>query len=62
MFSPAFPDGQALLEAAEERGLEGIVSKRKDLRYQSGTCGHWRKTKSAIWVEANKDRFEKMRT
>ena len=62
MFSPAFPDGEALLEAAEQRGLEGIVSKRKGLRYQSGTCGHWRKTKSAIWVEANKDRFEKMRT
>lgn len=61
IISHVFHDGLVLLKSAEERGSEGIVSKRKDLRYQSDTCSHWRKTKSGIWFEANKDRFEKMR-
>jgi bifunctional non-homologous end joining protein LigD len=34
--SEAFDDGAALLEAAEEQGLEGIVAKRLDSRYIQG--------------------------
>jgi bifunctional non-homologous end joining protein LigD len=34
--SEAFDDGAALLEAAEEQGLEGIVAKRLDSRYVQG--------------------------
>jgi bifunctional non-homologous end joining protein LigD len=34
--SPAFDDGEALLEAAKERGLEGIIAKRADSRYVPG--------------------------
>jgi bifunctional non-homologous end joining protein LigD len=35
----AFADGQKLLEAAEQHGLEGVVSKRRDAPYHSGECG-----------------------
>ncbi len=35
-FSEGFDDGDALLEAATERGLEGIVAKRVDSVYRSG--------------------------
>jgi len=34
--SEQFEDGVALLRAAEERGLEGVVSKRLDAPYRSG--------------------------
>src|SRR5206468_2366847 len=34
--SEAFDDGQALLEAAEQQKLEGIVAKRVDSKYQQG--------------------------
>jgi bifunctional non-homologous end joining protein LigD len=34
--SEAFEDGNALLEAAKEQGLEGVVAKRADSRYQQG--------------------------
>jgi ATP-dependent DNA ligase len=32
----AFDDGQALLEAAERHGLEGVVSKWRSAHYRSG--------------------------
>jgi bifunctional non-homologous end joining protein LigD len=35
-FSESFDDGEALLAAAEEQGLEGIMAKRLGLRYLSG--------------------------
>jgi bifunctional non-homologous end joining protein LigD len=35
-FSESFEDGAALLEAAKEQGLEGIVAKRADSRYSPG--------------------------
>jgi bifunctional non-homologous end joining protein LigD len=39
-------DGSALLEAARERGLEGIVAKRPDSAYESGRRSTaWRKVK-----------------
>jgi len=51
-----FNDPIALLRAAEEHGLEGVVSKRKDLPYRSGRCSHWQKVKIAAWRAANADR------
>ncbi|HUF02091.1 MAG TPA: DNA ligase D [Gaiellaceae bacterium] len=44
--SPAFEDGDALLAAANEQGLEGVVAKRLDSRYQQGRRStDWRKVK-----------------
>ena len=44
--SPTFDDGGALLAAAKEQGLEGVVAKRLDSRYQSGRRSpDWRKVK-----------------
>ena len=34
--SPQFDDGDALLEAAREQGLEGVVAKRITSKYQPG--------------------------
>ncbi len=36
ILSPSFDDGQALLDAARERQLEGVVAKRDSSRYQPG--------------------------
>jgi bifunctional non-homologous end joining protein LigD len=61
--SEPFEDGLALLCVAEERGLEGIVSKRRDAPYRSGECRDWRKVKTVAWREANRERwllFEKL--
>jgi hypothetical protein len=62
--SEPFENGLALLRAAEERGLEGIVSKRRDAPYRSGECNDWLKVKPVAWREANRERmrlFEKTR-
>jgi bifunctional non-homologous end joining protein LigD len=53
-----FPNGADLLEAAENLGIEGIVSKRRDQPYRSGSRGGWLKIKCAAWLEANKNRWE----
>ena len=55
--SETFADGMALLRAAEEHRLEGVVSKRCDAPYRSGDCRDWRKVKTAAWREANKQRW-----
>jgi ATP-dependent DNA ligase len=55
--SETFADGIALLHAAEEHRLEGVVSKRRDAPYRSGDCRDWRKVKTAAWREANKERW-----
>jgi len=55
--SEPFEDGPALLREAEERGLEGIVSKRRDAPYRSGECRDWRKVKTQAWREANRERW-----
>jgi hypothetical protein len=34
-------DGLALLRAAEEHRLEGVVSKHRDAPYRSGECRNW---------------------
>jgi bifunctional non-homologous end joining protein LigD len=50
--SPQFEDGEALLEAAREQGLEGVVAKRADSRYQPGRRSpDWRKLKVRLGQE-----------
>ncbi len=42
--SPAYPDGVALFDATRDQGLEGVVSKRLDSRYEAGVrSGDWLK-------------------
>ena len=55
--SEPFEDGLALLRVAEQRDLEGIVSKRRDAPYRSGECRDWRKVKTMAWREANRERW-----
>ena len=38
-------DGDALMEAAREHGLEGIIAKHRDRPYRSGRTGDWLKIK-----------------
>jgi ATP-dependent DNA ligase len=42
--------------ACDAMQLEGIVSKRRDGRYRSGTRSGWIKVKAASWPEANRER------
>jgi bifunctional non-homologous end joining protein LigD len=44
-------DGRAMFEHAGRLGLEGIVSKRKDLPYRAGRGDHWLKTKAIAQQE-----------
>ena len=46
--SGPFKDGLALLRVAEERGFEGMVSKRRDAPYSSGEYRDWRKVKAQV--------------
>lgn len=40
----SYDDGAMLLDATRQQGLEGVVSKRRDSRYEPGTRSpHWRK-------------------
>jgi bifunctional non-homologous end joining protein LigD len=55
--SESFNDGQALLRVAEKHGLEGVVSKRRDAPYRSGSCRGWLKIKTDVWREHNKERW-----
>jgi bifunctional non-homologous end joining protein LigD len=46
LVSPQFDDGEALLAAAKQQGLEGVVAKRLDSQYQPGRrVPEWRKKK-----------------
>ncbi len=46
--SETFEDGKALLAAAQDQRLEGVVAKRADSRYQPGRRGHdWLKIKTS---------------
>ena len=55
--SEPFENGLALLRVAEERGIEGVVSKRRNAPYRSGECPDWRKVKTLAWREANQERW-----
>jgi bifunctional non-homologous end joining protein LigD len=51
--SPLHDDGQALLDAADERGLEGVVAKRLDSRYEPGT-------RTRAWIKVKVRRRQEM--
>jgi bifunctional non-homologous end joining protein LigD len=55
--SETFDDGVKLLAAAEKMGLEGVVSKRRDAPYRSGTKCGWIKVKTLGWLLRNRDRW-----
>ena len=57
-FSEEFGDPVKLLQVAEQMGLEGVVSKRKNAPYRSWPRADWVKVKTKVWREANKDRGE----
>ena len=44
-FTDTFDDGDALLEAAEQQGLEGVMAKRADSHYEQGRSRQWLKVK-----------------
>lgn len=52
-----FENGKALLAAAEQHGLEGVVSKRRNAPYRSGSCRDWRKVRTTAWRDANRERW-----
>jgi len=52
-YNEAFPDAGVLLQKCVRLGLEGIVCKRKDSAYRSGTRSGWIKVKTATWKTAN---------
>jgi len=61
-FSESFPDVGALLAECARLRLEGIVCKRKDAPYRSGSRSGWIKVKTPEWKAANQYRaklFEK---
>lgn len=57
-YSESFDDPAALLRAAHEFQLEGIVSKRLSSPYRSGRTRNWLKIKTAGWRQANQQRWE----
>ena len=62
-FSETFPNANDLLAECARLGLEGIVAKRRDAPYRSGTRSGWIKVKTPEWKAANRYRaklFQKM--
>ena len=59
-FVPAFDDGEALMLACMTHSLEGVVSKKRNAPYRSGRGPTWVKSKTPMWRQANKDRWERM--
>ena len=57
-YSENFDDPEKLLAAAEQQGLEGVVSKLTYQPYRSGKNPGWIKVKTATWRETNRDRWE----
>jgi hypothetical protein len=55
-FSEAFPDANVLLAECVRLGLEGIVAKRKDAAYRSGSRSGWIKVKTSEWKAASRYR------
>lgn len=65
LYSRDFPDGVALFELIRGRGMEGIVIKRKDSRYQAGRRTQaWLKVRTTLvedfvvggWTESDSNR------
>ena len=59
-YSDSFDNPDGLLRECTKRGLEGIVSKKKNAPYRVKGCD-WIKVKCAQWKEANADRGELFR-
>src|SRR6185436_4176740 len=57
-YSEYFADPESLLKAFSRMKLEGIVSKRTDSPYASGSSKDWVKVKCTQWREANQWRGE----
>jgi bifunctional non-homologous end joining protein LigD len=57
-YSESFDDANRLLEEAVCLGLEGIVSKKRNSAYRSGPSPNWIKVKTALWREANRERWK----
>jgi ATP-dependent DNA ligase len=55
-FSEAFPEANVLLPECGRPGLEGIVAKRKNAAYRSGTRNGWVEVKTSEWRAANRYR------
>jgi hypothetical protein len=55
--SESFDDPIALLNAAARQELEGIVSKCRDSLFRSGPSRDWVKVKTAVWRDANRERW-----
>jgi ATP-dependent DNA ligase len=51
-------DGQTIFQHACKLGCEGIVSKRKGSRYQSGRSPHWLKSKNPVSAAVLRDAQE----
>ena len=51
-YSEEFADPVKLLATVNKMGLEGVVSKRADAPYRSGTQRDWVKVKARTWREA----------
>jgi bifunctional non-homologous end joining protein LigD len=56
--SDTFKNPETLLAACDERGLEGIVSKKAGQPYVSGNNRGWIKVKCHEWRAANAGRWE----
>ncbi len=56
--SDTFKHPEKLLAACDERGLEGILSKKSDQPYRSGNNRGWIKVKCHEWRAANRGRWE----
>lgn len=59
ILSEVFDDGEALLKAANDHRLEGIVSKLRNQSYVSGNNRGWIKVKTPRWRADNADRGER---
>jgi bifunctional non-homologous end joining protein LigD len=57
-FIETFRNANDLLAEYARLGLEGIVAKRKDAPYRSGTRSGWMKVKTPEWKAANKYRVK----
>ena len=51
------PGGALLLEPCNKLGFEGVVSKRRSLRYVSWPSRNWVKTKCPGWKRINSERY-----
>jgi bifunctional non-homologous end joining protein LigD len=59
-FNEAFTDAGALLAECKRLGLEGIVCKRKDAPYRSGSRAGWIKVKTSERKVANRYRANEL--